>query len=96
MINKEAFFKPLASLGRLVGYGKKAESLFLVDPAEGAVTELPRNDKHTFTTKAENWEPGKIYVPPGAKILSAKSHADAWVKAMQSPEVRQVANELFL
>jgi hypothetical protein len=51
--------------------------LFLVDVQQLIAVELPRSGKTTFTTRAENWDKGKIYVPPGAKIVSAYTKAEA-------------------
>tara|TARA_R110002050_G_scaffold203556_1_gene338840 strand:- start:6235 stop:6498 length:264 start_codon:yes stop_codon:yes gene_type:complete len=51
--------------------------LFLVDVNQQIAVQLPPSGNIKFTTKAEAWEKGKIYVPPGAKIVSAGSEAEA-------------------
>lgn len=58
------------------------QALYLVDPEQGIVMKLPRSKEITFTTQAERWEPGKIYVPAGAKIVSSTSEAAAWQQAV--------------
>lgn len=73
-------------IGNKMRNSSKLEALYLVDPAQGLVKRLPSNGKMTFTTRAERWEPGKIYVPAGAKIVSATSEAAAWVQVMQDDD----------
>ena len=64
--------------------------LFLVDVEQKIAYQLPSCGNITFTTKAENWEIGKIYVPPGAKIVGAYTSAEALSAAISELQAAPV------
>lgn len=69
---------------------KPRVALYLVDVKESVVYKLPRSGTYRFTTRAENWRPGKIYCAPGAKIVSASTEAEAMEVALR--EIQQAVS----
>lgn len=75
--------KYLTAMAKGLSQLVERKALYLVDPSQSVAIRLPHTSKITFTTKAENWDKGKIYVPPGAKIVSARNEAEAFTLVEQ-------------
>ena len=56
---------------------RQLNPLWVVDLKEDVATRLPEDKPYTVVCFAEDWQPGCIYVPVGAKIVAAETEERA-------------------
>lgn len=72
------------------------KKLYLVDRHQGIVREVPRSGAFKICVRPEEWDIGKIYVPPGAVLVNACSARDAMRKVEELFECAPPENVMDL